>query len=421
MTHTPRSLRINTTYNNNKFFKQKLRVSETATIADHCAACGDALQPVIDVCDSSGGVLLQRGACMSCGFVTFTRMPDGDWFERFYRSGWDLNRGEESITNKIEAPYEPLFDILGPRVGPDSRVLEIGSGYGGALNRLKQMGVGTLRGIEASAKRQEVCRDRLGLDVSLVTAEKMEGVDAIAGAAPYDVAFSWHVIEHVVDLDKAFAAIARLLRPGGLFVIGVPNFEHEHLVYLAHFLPHIHCFTPYSLTLLLARHGLAVEYIDDQIRAIARRVEGPVELPPRPAKLDVADVLVSKMARDIDLDRLSVGAPFFLEYDVVMSRVSAGTAQPLAKMDAKSRMTFALKRRTIGCGHNLRPILHPKFQLLNAIDPANAGHWITTHVSKFASMEFGGVLAADEPEKRRSGLPRLQFAYPGGHGYAWVK
>jgi len=39
----------------------------------------------------------------------------------------------------------------------------------------------------------------------------------------YDAAFSNYLLEHVVDLDKAASEIARVLRPGGLYVASVPN------------------------------------------------------------------------------------------------------------------------------------------------------------------------------------------------------
>jgi SAM-dependent methyltransferase len=422
MTRPAQLVRLRARYNKNKFFKQRITAAETAVAVDRCPVCDGGLEPVTEVCDAAGRVVLQRAACAPCGFVTFSRMPDGDWFEAFYRSGWDRNRGEESIQQKIEAPYEPLFDILLPRLErKDAPVLEIGSGYGGALRRLRDEGFTVLRGIEASGRRQQVCRDRLGLDVSLVTAEKMETVPSVAGAAPYDMVFSWHVIEHVVDLDRSFAAIARLLRPGGRFVIGVPNFEQEHLIYLAHFLPHIHCFTPHSLTRLLQRHGFEIEYIDDQIRAVARRVAEPPPLPPSAPGPDFPAAFAAKMVRDLDLGRLRADMPFLLDYRFSMAEPSLGTVHPAAGMGAGERLAFAAKRLALGCGHNLRPILHPAFRPANALDPANTAHWLAARMLRFSDMEFGGVVERIEPVARSSGLPMLQVVYPEGHGYGWIK
>ena len=421
MTRPAHLVRLRAQYNKNKFFKQRITAAETVAVADDCPACAGTLEPVAEVCDGTGGVVLQRAACTACGFVTFSRMPGSDWFEAFYRSGWDRNRGEESIQQKIEAPHEPLFDILLPRLErKDAPVLEIGSGYGGALKRLREDGFTVLRGIEASERRQQVCREQLGLDVSLVTAEKMETVQPIAAAAPYEMIFSWHVIEHVVDLDRTFAAIARLLRPGGRFIIGVPNFEQEHLIYLAHFLPHIHCFTPHSLTRLLQRRGFEIEYIDDHIRAVARlrAAEPQLPCPPRP---DFPAAFAAKMERDLDLRRLQPGMPFLLDYRFSMVEESRGTAYPTAGMGIGEKLVFAVKGLALGCGHNMRPLLHPSFQPANALDPANAAHWLAARMLQFSEMEFGGTVERIEPVARASGLPMLQVVYPSGHGYGWIK
>ncbi len=280
MTLNLQKVRLQATYNRNKFFKQHLSADDTQIVVEACPICGGKITPVTTIENGKGEEILIRSACYECAFVTFSRMPNGETVESFYKTDWDSNRGDESIQQKIEAPYEPLFSKLLPELdNKEMRILEIGSGYGGALSQLRNLGFKNLRGIEASEKRQQVCSDQLGLNVSLTTSEKMESVPEIATGAPYDAIFSWHVIEHVFDLEETFSAISRLLRPGGVLVVGVPNFEHEHLVYLAHFLPHIHCFTEKSFVTLLMKFGFAPTYIDGQIRSVSRRTDDLVDVP----------------------------------------------------------------------------------------------------------------------------------------------
>ncbi len=50
----------------------------------------------------------------------------------------------------------------------------------------------------------------------------IEEMPAVATAA-YDAAFANFVLEHVARLDRAAAEIARILKPGGLFVTSAPN------------------------------------------------------------------------------------------------------------------------------------------------------------------------------------------------------
>jgi 2-polyprenyl-3-methyl-5-hydroxy-6-metoxy-1,4-benzoquinol methylase len=415
-----RSLRVEALYNRNKFYKQPLRPSDTVSLVNSCPACSAALMPATEVASQKEGAVLKRGSCPACGFVTFTRMPDIAWFERFYASRWDENREDHSIKAKIEAPYGPLFEYLEPRVSQKSRVLEIGAGYGGALKQLRDKGIATLRGIEASEKRYLVCRDMLGLDVCHTTAEKMEAVEGIRGAAPYDVVFSWHVIEHVFDLDETFAAVARLLRPGGHFVIGVPDLQHEHIVYLAHFLPHIHSFTRESITRLLAKHGFTVERIDDHIRVVARKSEGSVRSLPMPTT-NYPDALRKKIFRDLDLEHIARRQPFLLRSDTAMFRPSCGHATPSSSLSVCERILFDLKRIAYGRGHNLRPILHPHFSFRNALDPANVAHWLANRLIPSMGMEFGGVVRGDTDAWEADGVPLLRIEYSGAEAFAWIK
>ena len=43
-------------------------------------------------------------------------------------------------------------------------------------------------------------------------------------AASFDVVVMWHVLEHVSDPRPTVAEVSRILRPGGVFLVGVPNF-----------------------------------------------------------------------------------------------------------------------------------------------------------------------------------------------------
>jgi SAM-dependent methyltransferase len=41
--------------------------------------------------------------------------------------------------------------------------------------------------------------------------------------ASFDFLYSFHALEHIVDLDAALAEMRRLLKPGGVFCVGTPN------------------------------------------------------------------------------------------------------------------------------------------------------------------------------------------------------
>jgi SAM-dependent methyltransferase len=80
----------------------------------------------------------------------------------------------------------------------------------------------------------------------------------------FDLLYCSEVIEHVPETHDFLAAVARLLKPGGIFYVTTPDISHwrvpKDVTRWDAFCPPSHCvfFTPASLTAALARHGLRV-------------------------------------------------------------------------------------------------------------------------------------------------------------------
>jgi SAM-dependent methyltransferase len=122
--------------------------------------------------------------------------------------------------------------------------------------------------------------DLFAVDVSPLRVERARGADRAADrialgsvtALPFpsrsfDVVLCNHVIEHLAQPDRAAVEIARVLRPGGLAIIGVPN-EGSALARLRNHVlqrsilaatDHVNFFTRDTLSRLLERAGLTVE------------------------------------------------------------------------------------------------------------------------------------------------------------------
>lgn len=109
-----------------------------------------------------------------------------------------------------------LREVIGD--GP-SRILDLGCGNGRLLSMLREHGAPgwELEGIDFSAAAVERCRER-GFRA---TATRIEDFDADDGS--YDAAIMIQLIEHLEDPRGVFARVARLLRPGGTFVLETPN------------------------------------------------------------------------------------------------------------------------------------------------------------------------------------------------------
>jgi len=104
----------------------------------------------------------------------------------------------------------------------DARIIEIGCGYGRNLQAMQKLGYDNVRGIDISEEQIAYARSRLGL----TNVEVGDAVAALEGAEEtYDAILLLDVLEH---LELAYSvrliqAVRSALKPGGIFVIQVPN------------------------------------------------------------------------------------------------------------------------------------------------------------------------------------------------------
>lgn len=173
---------------------------------------------------------------------------------------------------------------------PGKSILEVGSGCGALLVRGAVSHNLDIRGIEPSlgefSSNLFVCRDMLakfGLPAEIVT-------DATGESIPFpdnsfDIVHSSNVLEHVSDPQKTLMEAFRVLKPGGLLHIVVPNYGswwegHYGILWL----PHI----PRGLAKLYVRLlGRDPAYIDT-LNLISHR-QMAAWLQPLAARLDVLD------------------------------------------------------------------------------------------------------------------------------------
>lgn len=105
------------------------------------------------------------------------------------------------------------------RLAPGKRLLDIGCGWGGlALHAAEHYGA-TVHGVTLSAAQLETARVRTAAFADRVTLE-LRDYRTLEGAESYNAIAQVGMFEHVgIDNhDAFFAQIARLLRPGGLYL-----------------------------------------------------------------------------------------------------------------------------------------------------------------------------------------------------------
>ena len=101
---------------------------------------------------------------------------------------------------------------------PGVRILEIGSGTGSLLSRLRADGYDAV-GVDVNARLLEEAR-RWHADLPV---QQVEGTSLPFPDASFDIVMSFDVFEHIPDSDAHLREVRRVLRPGGTYLVQTPN------------------------------------------------------------------------------------------------------------------------------------------------------------------------------------------------------
>ena len=135
------------------------------------------------------------------------------------------------------------------------RVLDIGCGSGKFLYSMQQRGWQTA-GVELSARATDIGNSKHHLNIQAGTL-----ADADLPETAFDYVRLNHSFEHLLDPKETLACIRRLLAPGGLLFIGVPNVDGMQACWFGRYWwnlgPPVHPFnySRHTLEYLLAEQG----------------------------------------------------------------------------------------------------------------------------------------------------------------------
>jgi len=173
-----------------------------------CALCTGALEHLFE----KDGYPICR--CRSCGLVQVGAVLSRDELERIY--------GEEYFSSEVFHDYVAEGDIRVEagraaartlaRLVPAGRLLDVGCAAGFFLEAASAHYEVT--GVELSPFASSYARKTLGLRV--FTGDVTDGM---LDGEQFDVVTAWNTIEHMADPLRAFAAIARVMRPGALLAL----------------------------------------------------------------------------------------------------------------------------------------------------------------------------------------------------------
>jgi SAM-dependent methyltransferase len=212
---------------------------------DRCLWCGE---PIEDPALRLAG----RVRCPACGSETTDPMPSEADLAEAYGSWYRPDAGRFSglgdrLLHRLRGTAARRLDAIAPP-GP---ILDVGAGDGALLDALGRRGRRAV-GLERESDREDV----LAADISEVEGE-------------YAAVVFWHSLEHLPAPAEAVEHARRLLAPGGVVVIAVPNIDSLQARafgdrWLALDLPrHLVHLSKRALVSGLERRGLRVERVSD--------------------------------------------------------------------------------------------------------------------------------------------------------------
>lgn len=164
--------------------------------------------------------------CTKCSLIyldqdSFTLPTDfyeGDYHQTYLTHVEPSAFDPESYYQKMLKVTRPWSEKIRSVLTGEETVLDFGCSTGHLLTQI-QGDAKEVMGHELNKKEVEFCRDKLGLDVSSAPLEERfsEGT--------FDLITMVFVLEHIAQPVELLTSLKRFLKPGGSFVILVPNAE----------------------------------------------------------------------------------------------------------------------------------------------------------------------------------------------------
>jgi predicted TPR repeat methyltransferase len=220
---------------------------------ERCSICRGELKTIklLKVCDSCGH-----------GFREYT----GDIIEyhaRDYRKMFNRTSNEfdknGTVTKKFHDVRKDIvsrrYEIVKKYLNKHKSVLDIGSGAGTFANEISSIS-GSIECLELDPALVKESR-RLGFKTYC------SDFDSCKFNQKYDIVFAWHVLEHIVDIDKFIIKCKELANE--YIIIEVPSKRKAK----DRFDGHVHYFNEDSLTRLFNNHGLKLIEIMNGVQSPA--------------------------------------------------------------------------------------------------------------------------------------------------------
>lgn len=188
-----------------------------------CQHPADEREPLFPARDYVTGDSFELVRCRACGLALTMPRPAGPEMAKYYPAVYYAQTGGKRFPAVVELIQNLLYGRRVRRIerltgGRKGRVLDVGCGPGFLLKRFQEHRW-EVQGTELSEHSAAHARETLGLPIHTGDLGSAHFPDA-----HFDAVVLWHVLEHVPCPQSTIAEVARILRPGGVFLAGVPNF-----------------------------------------------------------------------------------------------------------------------------------------------------------------------------------------------------
>jgi 2-polyprenyl-3-methyl-5-hydroxy-6-metoxy-1,4-benzoquinol methylase len=241
-----------------------------------CALCGssDSREVIIapDIQMNRPEVTSRLVRCRNCGLVYQNPRPSAGELDAHYPDDYELYRPPPKQGRSARLLSLAYAWGMRKRTGfvtramPGGRLLDVGCGAGIFLEAMQALPGWSVEGVELKQSVAEQVNQRLGIPVFPGTLESANFPDE-----SFDAVTLWDVLEHVLDAPETLGQIARILRPGGVFVARVPNwasFDRSLFgqAWAGYDAPrHTYVFSQRTLSMLMEKQGLEVTEISGNI------------------------------------------------------------------------------------------------------------------------------------------------------------
>jgi SAM-dependent methyltransferase len=210
--------------------------------------------------------------CTVCRFVTVHPLPDRATLEAYYdrtRTGEAQRRSgrkllAEFLTSTNNPKRDFFRDVLARVTGVLGKgsldILEIGSGLGTFVHYANLTGH-RATGTEATSSYADLSSESLAGRIVYVKEARYEEYFA---SDAFDLIYMEHAFEHLVEPERFLKEARRMLRPGSVLFLAVPNMDSLSSRVQGRFwswaIPpdHLYFYTSENLSRLLERHGFTV-------------------------------------------------------------------------------------------------------------------------------------------------------------------